>query len=288
MGQSVPFKENTQGDSFLTKWIFSFSDKFEEYNEEDLKNIIDVTKSVRDHSDEPWDPPQPSSDSTVWRYLNFTELMSILERGGVWFSNISQFDDPYEGTIPQKNISREIDEIARRADVEEDLAKRVHSVVTSGSSYGTSGFVSCWNLSNNESAALWEQYIEASEGVAIRTSVDQLERAFSESERELTFGEIEYIDYTLEEIPPGMMPTLYHKRKSFEHECEFRISFLRGENEDLDGGTYIKVDIDTLIDEIYLAPTAPNWFYDQIERVLDTYGVSCGLEKSDIYSDPVY
>ena len=60
-------------------------------------------------------------DSTTWKeienlipyleYLDFTQLTSILERERIWFSNIQQFEDPYEGTIPRKNIEEEIEKI---------------------------------------------------------------------------------------------------------------------------------------------------------------------------------
>ncbi|KAB1193640.1 hypothetical protein GJR96_09395 [Haloferax sp. MBLA0076] len=256
--------------------------------DEEFEKIINIVKSIRDDSEDNWQPPHPSSDSKVWRYVNFTEIMSILERQSLWFSNFSNFEDPYEGTIPKKNLEEEIDKISSRADISRDAATNLHETYVSGNRHGQSGFVNCWNLSEYESAALWEQYIDSTDGVAIQTTVDRLEQSLSDCGRELTFGEIEYISYEDAKIPNGTLPTLYHKRLSFEHEKEFRASFLKQDDEDLGAGAYVDVDLDMLIDKLYLAPTTPDWFYNQVELVLDRYGVDCELKKSDIYSDPVY
>lgn len=274
--------------SFLSDIAAYALDEYE-LSQEEIHEIINISQEIRTGVEESWVPPHPSSDSRVWRYINFTEFMSILERGKLWFSNIRKFNDPYEGSIPQRNIQREIQEISEEADIELDLAKRFHSVVTGQAFPSTGGLVNCWNISEHESAALWEQYIDSSEGVAIATSVERLERAFHPEELDLTFGKIEYIDYEKESIPRGKLPALYHKRKSFEHEKEFRVSIVHERDDRIsESGRYMEVDLDILLDEVYLSPTAAEWFYDQVERVLDTYDVNCSLIKSDIYSDPVY
>ena len=257
-------------------------------DEEEIKDAFESVDDLRSEISEDWNPRQPASDSRVWRYLNFTQLMSILERKSIWFSNISNFNDPYEGTIPRKNIEDEIQKIIDESGVDRQTAKNIHQVVTSGNKYNVNGFVNCWNKSEYESAALWEQYIEASEGVAISTSVERLERSLEDSNINLTFGEVKYINYDMARIPDGILPTFYHKRLSFQHENEYRISFIHDSEENPPVGKYVDVNVDTLIDKLYLAPTTQDWFSDQVAEVLNTYDVDCELVKSDINSDPVY
>lgn len=274
----------------MSKTIFeALLERYDEFSldDEEIEDLINAVESLRSRESS-WSPSRPSSDTAVWRYVNFTQLMSILERDSVWFSNVNNFNDPYEGTIPRRNLENEIQQIADSAGVPENIARMAHHSFTSGVRYSGTGCVSCWNISQYESAALWEQYIESSEGVAIQTTVENLESAFSDSERDLVVGEIDYINYDRDTIPDGMLPTLYHKRESFEHEKEFRVSFLPEDDEEIGAGEYINIDKDILIDRIYLAPTSKDWFYNLVESVLDTYSVDCEIVKSDIYSDPVY
>ena len=289
MGPSlIPDQINIEGQLSLNeiRLFHELNDK--DISEEEVKDVMEFTNSLRTESNAHWEPPQPSSDSIVWRYLDFTQFMSILERKSIWFSNIAQFEDPYEGTIPYKNIQNEINQIVDETGVDVDIAKTVHKSLTSGYKYKSDGFVNCWNLNNHESAALWEQYIKSTEGVAISTTVDRLERSLEDSGKELKFGNVEYIDYKNKTIQDGILPTLYHKRMSFEHENEFRISFLNEGDDKIGSGTYLPVDTDILFDKVYLAPTSKEWFYDQVERVLHTYNIDCKLVQSDILSDPVY
>lgn len=256
--------------------------------DENVERVLDIINSLRPESNDSWQPPQPSSDSTVWRYLDFTQFMSILERESIWFSNIREFEDPYEGTIPKKNVKDEIDIITNEIDIQRETAERVHNEVTSGNKYSSGNYVNCWILNNHESAALWEQYIDSNEGVALSTTVNSLESSVSDDEFQTTYGKVEYIDYQNERIPSGRLPTLYHKRKSFEHENEYRASFSITDEENPDPGKYVPVDIDELIDQVYLSPTSQDWFYDQVDSVLRTYNIDCELVQSDILSDPVY
>jgi hypothetical protein len=78
---------------------------------------------------------------------------------------------------------------------------------------------------------------------------------------------------------------IYHKRKSFEHESEFRVC-IEG-NED-SNGNYVDINVGELIDELYLSPFSPGWYKDLIYKILKTYDVRCDLKTSDLYSDSVY
>lgn len=251
------------------------------------EEIFEAADNIRNDEIDNWTPPQPSSDTRIWRYLNFTQLQSILEREQLWFSNIMNFDDPYEGTIPKGNVEREIEELKENLEVTHKIAKKLHNVLLERALV-EDGYVNCWNINQYESAALWEQYVDSKEGIAISTTVDRLEAAIVESEINFRYGAIEYINYEEDNIPDGKLPPLFHKRKSFEHENEFRVSFIDTDDVYSPSGGYISVDTNMLIEEIYIAPTSESWFYDLVEKVLRTYDVGCDLHKSDLYSDPVY
>lgn len=255
-------------------------------NVEDIGEIIDYARNVRERTAGDWSPPKPSSDAYVWRYLNFTQLLSILEQNQIWFTRVDQFEDPYEGTIPKQNVLAEVEDIKGEFCIDSDVAKRIHRLSTGNLNLSvTSAYVNCWNVNENQSAALWEQYVNSPEGVAIRTTENRLSNAIKDDDRELTYGNVEYIDYDEDTIAEGDLPAIYHKRKSFKHENEYRISHISDDG-DIGPGFYADVNKDLLIDRIVISPIAPGWFSNLVNLVLDRYDLDCELKKSDLYSDP--
>jgi len=46
---------------------------------------------------------EPLDKTTIWQYMDFTKLISILERKELFFARIDKMDDLYEGTIASFN-----------------------------------------------------------------------------------------------------------------------------------------------------------------------------------------
>jgi hypothetical protein len=63
------------------------------------------TKNIFPDTD--WQTPKPDDEDNLWRYIDFTQLVSILENDALWFPRVSCFFDPYEGALPEAEI-REI------------------------------------------------------------------------------------------------------------------------------------------------------------------------------------
>jgi hypothetical protein len=254
---------------------------------DDPEAIIEFVEKIRKGRDQGWTPPQPSSDAYVWRYLNFTQLLSIIERDAIWFTHVNDFEDPYEGTIPKANLEKEIEEIKDEFDITHEKAVDIHDFIAGKNNSSVSeAYVNCWNVNAHQSAALWEQYVDSQQGIAIRTTVNNLINALDRSDRNLTFGNIEYIDYDNDAIPEGEIPTLYHKRESFEHEEEYRISYIPSKEDDVAKGFYVDVNTDILLDRIMISPIAPNWFSELVQKVLTQYNIDCEVRESGLYSDP--
>jgi hypothetical protein len=52
-------------------------------------------------------------------------------------------------------------------------------------------------------------------------------------------------------------------------------------------GIYIPVDINILIDEIYVAPTSPDWFLEVIQTVCEKFSLGRIPRRSDLLSSPM-
>jgi len=89
----------------------------------------------------------------------------------------------------------------------------------------------------------------------------------------------------------------FHKRKSFEHEREVRALVVKapvGENmldfgrETMIDGLQIKVDVEKLIEKIYIAPSSPGWFADVVRSLIRKYGYQFEVVQSQLDSQPLF
>lgn len=266
-------------------------------------------------------PPIPDADVKIWRYIDFTQLLSIIERDALWFSRSDTLGDPLEGSYSRVNVDNR-EEIYRNHDLPED---RIDEIVETQSKtakiHRDSSYINCWHINDRESMAMWELYSMEGQGIAIQSRVGYLKKALRSEggrinredtpveeslprEKIFTIGPVQYIDYDEHWIPEGnMYSPLFHKRLSYQHENEFRIATSRFfdileeadggvqtiDDVDLPSGMYVDIDIDELIENIHISPTAPDWFLDLIESVLERYGINTNcITRSSLDKDPVF
>jgi len=156
--------------------------------------------------------------------------------------------------------------------------------------------VNCWYQSDYESDAMWQLY--SNSGIAIQTTFGNLKEAVSGSGDRVLIGQVKYIDYEKEGLYflSGLAPFLF-KRLSFEHEKELRavIWNIPDTNEKdfnndtipievLDHGKFSKIDLDTLIESIYVSPVAPAWFQTLVTSILKRYGINKPVIHSTLYT----
>ena len=161
-------------------------------------------------------------------------------------------------------------------------------------------YANCWFKSEHESAAMWELYLESSEGVAIKTSFNNLctvldgatcNGAAYESVA-IHLAQVEYIDYEKEFTSDGWDPITTYKRLSFAHEQELRAVMLNDQNaaalQPSDPFARVDVIMRELIQAIHICPTAAPWFTDLIKKIMTRYQYTCPIVKSNLYQSPIY
>jgi hypothetical protein len=148
---------------------------------------------------------------------------------------------------------------------------------------------------------MWKLYLSNNEGIAIQSTYQRLLDSFSSfKDFEIYIGKIRYIDYEKEEIPTrnALSPYLY-KRKSFEHEDELRALIWTPEydknetsnpaNKDAENkGHYVATNLDQLIENIYVAPSAPPWILELIKVVAKNFDLDREVKQSNLASTPIY
>ena len=225
----------------------------------------------------------PPRSAGLWKYVDFTKLVSLLEKKALFFPSVANFSDPFEGAYPTRNLEL-VPEVYRPQ-------KQAHT-----KSLRDSLFVNCWHLNDLESEAMWRLYSAWDRGIAIKTTVDRLIKSLK-CDADVYIGAVNYIDFSTEKIDEGnaFIPYLT-KRKSFEYEREVRAITLNSVPHDremlgasaewIQTGIYYSVDLDLLIDEVLVAPQSEDWFGDLVQAVVRRYGYNARVTRSALAEAP--
>lgn len=252
------------------------------------KKAIDFRKNVVRLLDESGQTlfEKPSPKTQIWRYMDFTKFVYMLEKGGLFFPTVDAFNDPYEGSYSRGNLSKRKFIFSRAKDKNqfEELISKIKDVRPHIN-------INCWHMNDFESAGMWKLYSKTNESICIQTTFEQLEKALP---NKIRFGKVKYINYEKDWIPESDIyyPFIY-KRLSFEHEKELRAIFnstegeLGNDFEQTENGYWVKLNLQTLVQRIYVSPEAQDWFVELVERVKDKYKLTLKrVYKSPLNNEP--
>lgn len=216
-------------------------------------------------------------DTIVWKYLDLSKFLDLLLSKKLFMSRSDKFEDQYEGTFSEPTFE-EIKKLA--ADNPEFLNYyKTHREKVA---------ISSWHINEYESFAMWQIFTQNSEGLAIQSTIERLQKAVRrENNFDQYIGEVNYIDYKKEYIPFDdlFFPFLF-KRKSFQYEREVRILTDTSKSDiKLNDGIKINVDLKQLIEKIYIHPKSENWYKKLVIELVERLGFGFEIEKSDLESD---
>jgi hypothetical protein len=255
-------------------------------------------------------PPPPDEGMQIWRYLDFTKFVAMLDSKSLFFARVSTLDDPFEGSFPpaQSAIER-----LRGAFPSGSLPPATAIELAPGlediwKAMRDWAMVNCWHASTHESAAMWRLYAPTTTAVAIRSTVRRLRGSIGSGpplpqgfggSNVVHIGMIEYIDFKSQRIPDGSFAAqFFRKRRSFEHERELRALILQFPvvapgrvdyaRRPTDRGLSVPVDLSQLIEQVLVAPQAPAWYAKLVARVADKYGLKVVPTQSELDATPLY
>ena len=230
-------------------------------------------------------PYQPTDqEMPIWRYLSLAKLISLLQTRCLPFAKLEVLaDDPYEGTLPPLNqIAAELS--VSNINFKQDFVQCVTDFMR-----GTT-FVNCWCGNQKESAAMWGIYGSIPGSVAVQTTYGKLVSTLPEDH---FVGLVRYIDYDgMHDSFPGgnVLYSCIHKRIEFGFEREIR-AFKWDADKEIDGNgppvLMVPVDLDHLIDRIFVKSTEDSWMVDVITGLLDCYNLRKEVARSSIDRDPI-
>ncbi len=234
--------------------------------------------------------------------------------------------DPFEGTFSRataEELRKELLTLIRGGELpkETNIDEMVESQVQGNQWLREWTYVNSWHMNERESAAMWRLYARTNEAVAIQSTYarlrDCLPSAVEAGKPDMTglsdkwvglpsaiyMGKVQYRDYATEPMPIGnaFHPFMF-KRKSFEHEREVRavipvfpliedsqgLQRLPNDLTNLEAGKSVRMSLEDLVEGVYVAPSAPNWFREVVEAVTREYGLAHKPIRSSLDEKPLY
>ncbi len=211
----------------------------------------------------------------------------MLVTEGLYFARIDCLGDAYEGWIPELSAEH-YDGWFGDDDIQRDKTLRA-----GWKDWIKHFFVSCWHANNDQSDAMWKLYVKGNEGVAIRTTCRKLKASLQNAPEQLHLYEVMYAEPNKRLHGGYKLRACMTKRKAFEHEKEVRIVHEEPltscrKKEELRRGFYVKCKMATLIEKVYIAPTAHPWFEPIIKDVLSKYAIPAKVEQSGLNLKPTW
>ena len=240
----------------------------------------------------------------IWRYMDITQLISLLDKKALFFARSDKSPDYFEGLHTKASI-KSLDSSLEKVN-EKDPAKYLVSQITGimksiPEKSKPYFYINCWHGSEYESMAMWSIYAKDNKGISIQSNLKKLKECLSKSH---CYYNKEYVNapsiYT-EKIKYVNTETFcedfssknwnrncfFKKLESYDYEREIRALIdLTSESENINefnylnvienDGIYIYVDLD-FIEKIFVCPLAPNWVLDVVKSIAEKYEI--GEEK---------
>lgn len=225
-----------------------------------------------------------SYDTPIYRIFNFDRFEQLMKTNELILVNPDMWDDPFENFYLKADAFMGDEKVSL-----ESLRKE--------------WFGQCWTL-NEDTDAMWRIYSPQKNGVRLKTTVGKLFRAVIDQQGIFAdfgsfIGKVEYL--SKEEIQKyhkqtfsetmlggqgtGFAEMLLRKRKAFEHEVEVRVlASLSSEylHEYEDGLYQVKIDFESMFDEICLDPRLENDDFEKMKNQLENK-TSIPIIQSDLY-----
>jgi hypothetical protein len=221
----------------------------------------------------------PSNDSKIWRFMDFPELMALLEYHTLFFPKSTKLGSKYEGEYSY--AEEEWNKIIYKDKIPNDT---ICKVLKDNKSYNKLQmecvFINCWHINDYESNLLWNYY-SGDNGIAIQSTFGNVIMSFDKSLEIIYGGPVYYIDYFEDWMPNGNILFPFIRKPIFfkeEHELRF-LTYHHPKPEQYReylkiDGKHIKVNIDMLIETIYLSPSSPHWMFDLLKSIVKRYNLN--------------
>jgi len=232
----------------------------------------------------------PEGNKKIWHYLDFSKFIYLVSEKKLHFTSAEQLSDEFEGSLPKSKAEgrdEEIRRICNGIEDEEEVQRLIDENRSRSRLFRRYMHLNCWHMNEDESLAMWNLYSIPERGLGIQSTMKRLIECFGKEERyHISVGKVEYIDYSKWDgnflLP---IQRFLFKRRSFDFESEIRAltpgAGHKPTEEHLKGrGIDIPIDLELLIEKVYVSPQSPNWFYRLVGNMAGKFGLDVEVHRS--------
>lgn len=270
-------------------------------------------------------------EHSIWRYTSLAKLLNILdnEKLNLVGCQAKKLDDNYEGTFSKQAMAeletvitgnqtstsayqsdfgaarnlytdnvreydqadleyRSADSSSESVPTENDLRRMIKLMqeVT---------YANCWNVGKYEDSNMWFSYTNESDGVVLKSSYENIEKAMISYDKRLFVGEVEYIDFEDKNMEKQPIAPYFYKSNEFRSESEFRFVMTDYEKDEFDyeywsqnipgqpeKKAYIHLDAAEFIDEIRVHPTSGSYLKEVVKKAISDKNMNLSVNESDL------
>ncbi|RYE59283.1 MAG: DUF2971 domain-containing protein [Sphingobacteriales bacterium] len=208
----------------------------------------------------------------------------LLKTSELYLRRVDKFIDQFEAKL-DGTTSDKISYLFHEFPNWEQMQNQLRNILTS---FRTACFVNCWHLNNSESIQMWKEYCGDTEGVAIKTSVDNLINSILPHDfGPMHFRPVAYGTRDLTGIDLRFpLELLNFKDQQYEHEKEYRVSLIYINSPKLfeelqefeeviinppEESIRLKVNLSELVQELIISPFATTECKQKIHELCKIY-----------------
>ncbi|MER9307308.1 DUF2971 domain-containing protein [Mesorhizobium sp. M0293] len=245
--------------------------------------------------------PQPNNtEIKVWRYMDLSKFAALIQSSQLFYARADNLGDKFEGSFPRMNVTigrQQLADFFRSGSPEtseDKIAEFLEIMSKTKRAAREYIYVNCWHANEAESAAMWRLYAKSSDAVAIQSRYSLL---YKQMPDRVYLGEVTYGDYETIGVHEGNTFNAFMlKRDSFAHEREVRSMMmchsstetLPGRTHRIGGGMALDVDLNWLLEKIFVSPDAPDWFYQVVSDLSKKYGLAAPVHQSSLASEALF
>ncbi|QDV24376.1 hypothetical protein [Aureliella helgolandensis] len=237
----------------------------------------------------------PESFTSIWRYMTIDKFLHLLTSSSLWFSRCDYFEDGWEGRYSKATFQTFLKSFKGPEEKIHDLWTSYQNRINE---LRNCLYISCWHISEEESAALWQIHSAYGKSVAIKSTLHRLRDAVADVDPPIYYGRVKYLDYDTETMPmQNLFTPFMRKRRCFVFENELRMLHWNPELMDLGNdssetefpsGSSISVKLEPLIETLYVSPHADSYMRDTIALLIDRFGLSkLEVVQSNLFAAPM-
>lgn len=223
---------------------------------------------------------EKTKDLPLWRYMDLWKFLKLINTSEIFFPNVEMMGDQHEGKIPQKVYEwmlQEDEKLGRKNNFAQNYKGFIENRLRKKT------LILSWNANQNESFALWKMYAKEKLGIAIKTNFERLKKSFKNADENIYIGEVRYYDNNKPAYKIGnTFYTFLTKNNYYEFEAEVRC-ITEISNDETTTTKNVKVDLNELIEEVYISPFAEKTGLTEIiEFLKEKYNLNFKISISGV------